>query len=255
MENKEKIAVEETVAEEFAENTVNETAAAEAPEAAAKPGFKAKVKEWFRKQIVSLKRKPQKIAFLFFIISALISLLGLSTTSQGPVSDFQSQPYLGLSVFIVVLFSILVLVLFMNTFPKRGVKYKKDGKRHSVNYIMLALTFVFLILMFLFDLLYYTQLTGCIKGNEVKFFSNLAQAQKYEQYWSDAYKANPVFSAGDYKSYLISALNLTIVHMVFLGISALLLATLPLYKKLIMKINTSKVVESTEIKEVIDTED
>ena len=50
-------------------------------------------------------------------------------------------------------------------------------------------------------------------------------------------------------------LNLDIAHMVFLGISALLLATLPLYKKLIMKIDTSKVVESTEIKEVIDTED
>ena len=58
-----------------------------------------------------------------------------------------------------------------------------------------------------------------------------------------------------YRDYLVKALNLDIAHMVFLGISALLLATLPLYKKLIMKIDTSKVVESTEIKEVIDTED
>ena len=56
-------------------------------------------------------------------------------------------------------------------------------------------------------------------------------------------------------SYLISALNLDVAHMVFLGISAVLLATLPLYKKLILKINTSKVVEGTNIKEAIDTED
>lgn len=257
MENKENVAVEEIAAEEAAENTVNETAVTETPEVEAKPSFKARVKEWFRKQAVSLKRKPQKIAFLFFIISTLISLLGLSVTSPGPVVDFPTQPYLGLSLFIVILLSILVLVLFMNTFPKRGIKYKKDGKKHSMNYIMLALTFVFVIVMFLFDILYYKQLVGCIQagGNESKFFQDMAQAQKYEQYWSEDFRANPVLDPSGYRPYLVSALNLTIVHMVFLGISALLLATLPLYKKLIMKIDTSKEIESTEIKEVIDTED
>lgn len=219
-----------------------------------KPSFGAKAKEWFRKQIVNLKRKPQRIPFLFFIITSLIYLIGLNTTSPGPVSDFQTQPYLGLSVFIVTLFSILVLVLFMNTFPKRGIKYKKDGKKYSMNFIMLALTFIFVIAMFLFDMLYYKQLLGCIKGNESKFFETIEQANKYQAYWGEDFAANPVLGSG-YRPYLISALNLTIVHMVFLGISALLLATLPLYKKLIMMINTSKVVESTEIKEVIDTED
>jgi len=257
MENKENVAVEEIAAEEAAENTVNETAVTETTEVEAKPSFSARVKEWFRKQAVSLKRKPQKIAFLFFIISTLIALLGLSVTSPGPVVDFPTQPYLGLSVFIVVLLSILVLVLFMNTFPKRGIQYKKNGKKHSMNYIMLALTFVFIIVMFLFDLLYYKQLVGCIQagGNESKFFQDMAQAQKYEKYWSEDFRANPVLDPSGYRPYLVSALNLTIVHMVFLGISALFLATLPLYKKLIMKIDTSKEIESTEIKEVIDTED
>ena len=238
------------ITEVVKEDTVETTAT----EPKAKPN---KAKEWLRKKIVNLKRKPQHIAFLFFVVTSIIYLVGLNVTSPGPVSDFQSQPYLGLSVFIVTLFSILVLVLFMNSFPKRGIKYKKDGKKYNVNFIMLALTFVFVIAMFLFDLLYYNQLVGCIKagGNESKFFIDMDQALKYQQYWSEEFAANPVLDTGSYRSYLVSALNLTIVHMVFLGISALLLATLPLYKKLIMMIDTSKVIEGTEMKEVIDTED
>ena len=50
-----------------------------------------------------------------------------------------------------------------------------------------------------------------------------------------------------------NSLNVSIVHIVFMGISVILLATLPLYKKLIMKINTKKVVEGTEMTEEIDT--
>ncbi len=224
------------------------------PQQEKKPGFKAKVKEWFRKQGVSLKRKPQRIAFLCFVVSSVMYLIGLSVTSPGPVLDFSMQPYLGLSVFITTLFSILVLVLFMNTFPKRGIKYKKDGKKHSMNYIMLALTFIFVIAMFLFDLLYYKQLVACIPSNEAKFFKTLEEAAKYEQYIPGGLESVRLDKLS-YRDYLVKALNLDIAHMVFLGISALLLATLPLYKKLIMKIDTSKVVESTEIKEVIDTED
>ena len=221
-----------------------------------KESFGAKVKEWFRKQAVNLKRKPQKIAFLFFIISSVMYLIGLNVFSPGPVKNFGSKPYLGLSVFVTTLFSILVLVLFMNTFPKRGIRYKKNGKKHSMNYIMLALTFIFLLVMFLMDLLYYKQLTGCIAGNESTFFKDATQASKYVKYFGEDVTLDTIaFDPTNYKSYLVSALELDIVHMVFLGISALLLATLPLYKKLIMKINTSKVFESTEIKEVIDTED
>ena len=181
-------------------------------------------------------------------------LIGLNVFSPGPVTDFPSQEYLGLSVFITTLFSILVLVPFMNTFPKRGIKYKKNGKKHSMNYIMLALTFIFVIVMFLMDLLYYKKLTGCINGNEAKFFKTIDQARQWAKYIP--YDVELVMlDPNSYKSYLVTALHLDIAHMVFLGISAVLLATLPLYKKLILKINTSKVVESTEIKEVIDTED
>ncbi|MCM1438335.1 MAG: hypothetical protein NC131_03875 [Roseburia sp.] len=227
-----------------------------APEKKQKESFGARVKEWFRKQGVALKRKPQKIAFFFFIVSTVLYLIGLNVLSPGPVKNYPSQPYLGLSVFVTTLFSILVLVLFMNTFPKRGIKYKKDGKKHSMNYIMLALTFVFVLVMLLMDILYYKQLTACIAGHEADFFKDASQAKMYTKYFAEGVTVDSIaYSADNYKKHLVSALQVDIAHMVFLGISSLLLATLPLYKKLIMKINTSKVVESTEIKEVIDTED
>ena len=55
--------------------------------------------------------------------------------------------------------------------------------------------------------------------------------------------------------YILQSLTYSIVHIVLIGICALLLATLPLYTKLINMINTKKEVESNEIKEVIDVEE
>ena len=130
-----------------------------------------------------------------------------------------------------------------------------NGKKHKMNYIMLALTFIFVGVMIALDIIYYQQLLKCINGSESKFFKTMDEALKYEKYWSKKFADNPTLEAASYKSYLLKAFNVSIAHAVLLGISALLLATLPLYRKLIMKINTSKVVESTEIKEVIDTED
>ena len=143
----------------------------------------------------------------------------------------------------------------MNTFPKHGITYKKGGKKHSMNYIMLGLTFAFVVAMIVFDIVYYIQLLGCIDGNEIVFFRNMSQARKYKAYWGEWFAQDPQLDPDAYKSYLLKAFDLTIAHIVLLGISAIALATLPLYKKLIMKIDTSKVVESTELKEAIDTED
>ena len=49
---------EVAVANETVVNQVEST-----PEEPQKESFKAKIKEWFRKQCVVLKRKPQRIAF------------------------------------------------------------------------------------------------------------------------------------------------------------------------------------------------
>ena len=44
--------------------------------------FKAGFKEWGRKQIVNLKRRPSNIAFLFLIITSLIFILSLMPMSE-----------------------------------------------------------------------------------------------------------------------------------------------------------------------------
>lgn len=83
--------------------------------------------------------------------------------------------------------------------------------------------------MILFDILYYNQVYDFV----------FVQGGLNEEKLSES-------------PYVQSSLNIAIAHIVLIAISAVLLATLPLYSKLIMKINTKKVIASTEMKENID---
>ena len=49
----------------------------------------------------------------------------------------------------------------------------------------------------------------------------------------------------NWESYWDTTFNVLITHVVFLGITGILMATMPLYKAALMKINTRKEVEST----------
>ena len=84
---------------------------------------------------------------------------------------------------------------------------------------------LFAVIMILMDVLFYIQLSGALENVSGK----VATAE--------------------------SALSLTMVHLVFQAISIITFVTLPLYKKLIMKINTQKAVESNEITQQIDISD
>ena len=238
-----------------AEAVVSEGRAPQPTPAPQKESFGARVKERFRKSIVSLKRKPQRIAFLFLIITSIVFLMSLNTFSYVAFKRFNDVPWLGLYTFVSTLFSILVLVLFLNTFPKYPKVNKKTGKKRYINYVMMALVFVFIAVMIAVDMIYFHILAGKIAGNESRFFLNMAQARKFKSYWGESFAADPVFDSTRYYPQLAKSLNLAIAHVVLLCISALLLATLPLYKKLILKINTKKEIVDNNIKEVIDTED
>ena len=183
----------------------------EVPEVKAKGG---KFKEWRRKKLVTLKRKPYYIALLFFIIPSLIYIFGLGTLSEAILSNkttsFSGLAWVGHAIFVNTLFSILILVLFLNTFPKR----KKP------NLVFAGMVILFAVIMILMDVL-----SGALKNVSGK----VATAE--------------------------SALSLTMVHLVFQAISIITFVTLPLYKKLIMKINTQKAVESNEITQQIDISD
>ena len=278
MAKKENVAVEETEVAEVKEETpvatteVAEAAVADADTAVAtevaseevavstdsgvkKDGAGAKVKEWFRKQVVKIKRKPHMIPFFFLLVSGIFYLLCLNAFSQTAAETLHTVRFFGLAVFVNVLFSILVLVLFLNAFPKHAIVNKKTGKKSYVNVLMLVLGFVFIAAMIACEIIYLNRLMYSIGSYESYFFKNMTEANQFSQYWSAEFAAKPELVSDQYCSYLLESYRYAIAHIVLLGVTAIVYATLPLYKKLIMKINTKKVIEDNNIKETIDTED
>lgn len=185
--------------------------------------FKAGVKEWFRKFTVKLKHKTHMIPLVIVLISSLVYLCSLNTLSIA-LDDIQGIDSAGICMFVNTLVSILVLLVFLNAFPKR----KKP------NIIMLVGVFVLLTLLLALDIVFYFKVVNFAEMSAKKVFMSL------DEYYAE----HPM---------IIPALNKVIVHVVFIGISILALAFLPLYKKGINKINTKKVLAENEIKEEIDT--
>lgn len=211
----------------------------------------AKSKEFLRKRVVTLKRKPQRIPFFCLVVSGLFYLLCLNEFSQSAATTLSPVKYLGLCILVNVLFSILVLVLFLNAFPKHAIVNKKTGKRHKINIVMLVLGFAFIAVMIFLDALYIYQLLHAIPSMEKFFFSSVSEAEKFSKYLSDNY----VLDIGVYCPFLLKSYNFAIAHIVLLGVTIIMYALLPLFKILLMKINTRKVLEENNITEVIDTED
>lgn len=184
--------------------------------------FKAMCKERWRKFIVGLKRKPQNISFFILVISSVMFMCCLTFYSQSTI--YFNEDWMGLLIFVNTMFSVLTLLLFMNTFPKRKKK---------MNIIMLVLTFIFMAVMIFCDLFWYMHMHPL-------YITALEENEYVENVLITLKEMNPSFTS-------------IIAHVVLVAISAILLATLPLYRKLIMKIDTRKVIESNEIKEEIDT--
>lgn len=181
----------------------------------------ANLKERWRKFLVSLKRKPQRIAFYVLLLSTVIYMCSLFSYSQATM--YYPVPWMGLLIFINTMFSILTLLLFMNTFPKR---------KKNMNIVMLVLTFIFMAVMIFCDIYWYLQIEP--------LYTTQLNTTTDPAIWETLMKMSSAFST-------------ILIHMVLVAISAILLATLPLYKKLIFKINTSKVLEENKLSEEIDT--
>lgn len=215
---------------------------AKSAEGNARPSFGAKLKEWARKKTVAIKRKPQNIALLYLAIVTVYNLLVLTVYSEAIIMYAKDVEWVGLMVFVNTLLSILVLVAYLNTFPKLKNKKSKtvvtmteSGIKLNINIPMLVVTLAMIVLMIVCEVVYY----------------NLMNANYIEQY------VNKPEQAGSAAALLIaSSLRFSIAHVILLGISIVLILTLPLYRKLIMKINTSKALESsTESMQSLDLED
>ncbi len=180
----------------------------------------AGIKEWGRKQIVILKRAPQRIPFVFVLITSILWLFWLFTFSK-TVNEIRYINWVGLAIFCNTLLAILIIPLFMNSFPKR----KKP------NILFIILVFLFMAAMIGLDLVYYININDFLS----------------QQSSLDTYLAR--------FPYISSSLNLAIVHIVLQVICAIMLALIPVYAPLIKKINTAKAIEGNDIKEVIEVDD
>lgn len=219
-----------------------------------KPSFGAAVKEFFRKQIINLKRKPQNIGFIMIIITCAFNLLVLGTYSQGIQNTGAGNgvAWVGLMVFINTLFSLLIVVAYMNSFPKmkkpaKLVKDRKTGKtkldengneirkesktvitihftkasKININILMAVLTVVFAIVMIICEC-YYRHIM-------IPFVSTTTgSGDKFEAALKCLEKAN-VYS---------------LVHIILLAVDVVLFLLTPVIGKLLAKINTSKEIES-----------
>lgn len=181
-----------------------------------KVSFGARVKEAIRKFIVGLKHRPHNIPLVMLVITFLYYALHLTTISD-TTAKVNMVP-MGLCGFATMLFSILSIVSFLNTFPHRK----------PVNKPMLVVMFVMFALILGSDVLYRNTVITAVNSNP--------NPQAYVN-------SNP---------YVYDAVQYLQVHMILMIISVALIVLLPVYAKLIRKINTSIEVAAGEEMGAID---
>lgn len=179
------------------------------------PSFKESV----RKFIVSLKRNPSVIPLVMMFITFLYYSLNLTD-----VSDTTAKIYgkgMGLSQFCIMLFSLLSLVCMLNAFPRR----KKP------NIPMIALMYAMFGIIIYCDIHYSNLIVAAINRTENPIAINLDTI------------------------YIANAYNMLNAHMVMTIVCAALVALLPLYGKLLRKINTTIAIEDNGEMDQIDIQD
>ncbi|MCH5204195.1 MAG: hypothetical protein J1F03_05560 [Oscillospiraceae bacterium] len=172
-------------------------------------------KEFVRKFIVSLKRSPQNISLIALAIAFAVYSLNLTSISN--TTAIIQGPNMGQCEFVAMLFSILAFVVFLRSFPRR----------QKANKVMLALLFLFLILLIGVDIVYIMRIDAALTRAESPIPVVLPNAE------------NP----NGVNAFIAVAKNIVMFHIIFVAICLVLVAALPVYSKLIRKINTSIEVE------------
>ena len=165
------------------------------------------LKEMVRKFIVALKRRPQMIPLVVFVVAFLVYTLNLSQVSN-TTAKLQSTG-MGLAGFAVMLFSMLSMVSFMNAFP-----YRKP-----VNKPMLILMFAMNALIIFADAFYLSAIAG-VQNNP----DTMVEITKDT-------------------AYIVYAQYYLTMHIVILAVAIVMTVLLPVYSRLLRKINTNVEVE------------
>ncbi len=174
------------------------------------------VKEFFRKRLVALKRKPQMIPLIALGIAFIFYSLNL--THVADTTALINGPQMGLAEFVTMLFSVLSLVCCMNAFP-----YRK-----KVNIPMLILMILLVCVVLYCDYYYGSRIVAATTREE-----------------------NRISMEGN-NSFIAQAKTMLNIHMIMLVISLALTALLPVYSKLLRKINTSINIEENGSMSSID---
>lgn len=187
-----------------------------APKNDSENGFKkffkkvfAVVKEFCRKFIVTLKRRPQLIPMVVFVIAFIVYSFNLTDISD--TTALLLGKNMGLSVFAVMLFSMLSLLCFLNTFP-----YRKKP-----NYVMMVIMYVMIAIIIYCDIFY-------LKGIDTILATEAGASIVIDE-------LNNTFII--YAQYYIKQ------HIIWLAVGVVLTLLLPVYSKLLRKINTNVIVE------------
>jgi len=167
----------------------------------------SRIKEAVRKFIVSLKRNPSMIPLVMLLVAFLVYSFNLTSMSDS-TAKIQGVG-MGLSQFCIMLFSLLSMVCMLNAFPRR----KKP------NIPMIVIMFVMFAIIIYCDLHYNNAIMAALTRAESPIVLNETTA------------------------YIAEAYNMLNTHVILIGISAALVVLLPVYSKLLRKINTSVDVE------------
>jgi len=178
-----------------------------------KPGG---VKEFFRKKLVSLKRKPQMIPMIVLAIAFLYYSLNLTQVSNTTAKI--QLPGMGLSGFCTMLFSMLSFVCFLNSYPHRK----------KTNIPMLVLMFTMLALLIVCDTFYMGQIHTAINRAD-----------------------HPIVVDAN-TAYITQAYDMLGVHRIIIAVGAVLTLLVPVLRKLLRKIDTSlPMEESVQMDEIM----
>jgi len=163
-------------------------------------------KESWRKFIVSLKKRPHNIPFTMMIIAFVAYSFNLTKISN--TTAVVNRPFMGLSEFVIMLFSILAFVCFLNAFPRRQKPVT----------IMVILLYAMQAIILFCDFVYISNITAGLQTIEVT----------------------------QSRLFIPQALSVLRTHMILVICSIVLIALIPVLGKLLGRIDTSVALSDNE---------
>ena len=181
-------------------------------------------KEFVRKFFVSLKRNPQNIALIMMLVTYVFYSLNL--TSFSDATAFINRANMGQCQFVSMLLGILAFVSFLRAFPRR----------EKPSLLMIGLTVLMLAATTAAEFLYVYRINYAVNLDPVHPISTTDAKGEL----TEAGKA------------ILTAQSVGTIHIILLIICIGLIVLLPVYGKLIKKINTSIEVAGNEDMSAID---